>query len=349
MVANLLGKRQGAVGLAYERTPGSAEAAEVYSLPCDSANIEVTPVTYERANNLDENPIGVEQSGFEYSFTVSGMEVDNETLGYIYWLFLGAEDNTTPGTHVITPQFTSNEFTFFKDYGGTIYDTDKRTEILQGCKMTELSIDQPHKGYAKVSMSGWGKSKTYTTRTVGRTVLFGAANAAINWNQCGQGSIVFPKGVHVDFNEASNTTADGVQGTKTFKVNMSRELTRTGMNLSTDNARGLVEGGRTLDWEFMVDMATGPNVDIDRLIAAFEASNRFNFSCGWLIGSDQFKIDVPTARITNNPNGELGTGTDPQQVTFQGQAFRYSSSNELVTVTSVTAAATSDYDTRAGA
>jgi hypothetical protein len=137
-----------------------------------------------------------------------------------------------------------------------------------------------------------------------------------------------------------------------YKVSMTRELTRAGMNLATDDARGLVEGARTCETEFTMDMAgqaAAVSTGVDLVLGAIEDADRIALEYNWKMSTDRLSVLIPTSRITNSPKGELGTGTDPQQITVQAKAFRYSDSNKLITITSLTPNALTDYYQRAGA
>ena len=58
-------------------------------------------------------------------------------------------------THTMTPVYNSKSFTFFKDEGGSLSGGNP-TKVLSGCRIDSLTIEQPHKGYVKVSASGVG-------------------------------------------------------------------------------------------------------------------------------------------------------------------------------------------------
>ena len=49
---DLLQMRSGSFGLAYQDTQGTVESTPFYFLTCESANITITPKTYERVNNI---------------------------------------------------------------------------------------------------------------------------------------------------------------------------------------------------------------------------------------------------------------------------------------------------------
>ena len=160
----LLGKRRGALGIAYQADKAVPETTCNIVVPVESANIEGVPVTYERVSSISADPLGRQQSGFEYSWSFSGAELDYATVGYLLWLYGGKEEHLGAGVHILPHtseswDYASNYFTLFKDHGGDIAASGKETEALGGCRIDTLTLEQPHKGYMKVSASGLGMSK----------------------------------------------------------------------------------------------------------------------------------------------------------------------------------------------
>lgn len=326
----LLGKRRGAFGIAYEDVPGSAESTATYVLPCDSANIEGVPVTYERVNSIGADPIGREQSGFEYSWSFSGAELSIEEIGYLIWLYLGDEDNvTTPGTHTMpnTAPYSSKHFTIFKDMGGDHRSLgNKRMEVLAGCRMDSLSIEQPHKGYAKVSASGMGRSVAMSNDSLTKTVSYGA----MGWH-----NLLISAGGYLTKGSSGTSPAINLVKAKSFKIEFKREIDRAGRNYSSNNPTAIVEGGRMISAEVNFDLQL--HSTISELLTAYEQGGYVSIGAKWndADASESLLIELPTTQIVNSPKGELGTGTDPQEVTFQFEAFRDADGNNLVDVVSI--------------
>ena len=134
---DLLAKRQGALGIGAQTAAGTVRAtAPAVWINADSANIEFTPNTYERVNNIGANKIGIQQAGSDYKFSFSNAEVSVDELGYLLWLFMGSEaftQNTdpTPDEHILSNVYDSKYFTVFKDFGGPFTGTS-RVERLVG-------------------------------------------------------------------------------------------------------------------------------------------------------------------------------------------------------------------------
>ena len=330
-------KRRGAIGIAREATHGTPIAAATYVLPVDSANIEATPVTYERVNSIDADPIGIEQSGFEYSWNFSGAELSIEEVGWLLWLYLGEEVNTT-GSHLITPVYNSQSFTFFKDMGVS-YDGTNPTLQLAGCRIDTMTLEQPHKGYAKISASGTGMSALKLTSSLSRTPTY---------TGMGYHNLINPAGGGIGYGiSESDPTALALTVANSCKIELNRETSRAGRKYSSNNPSSIVEGGRTLSWEITADTQT--DTPLNALVSSADGALRIRAMFKWndAGNSQSLVIDIPTAQITNSYAGEVGAGSDVQVTTFMGQAFR-ASSNDLITATCVDGIS-NNYEDRVGA
>ena len=325
MAANdLLGKRQGAFGIAFEDVPGTAEALRVYSIPADSANIESVPTIYERVNNIDENPIGIEQSGYEFTWSFSGAELSAEVVGYLLWLWCGdGTPDVATANHPLLPTYTSHHFTMFKDHGAHIQGTDEQTEVLAGCRIGTLSIDQQHKSYAKISATGMGRSRTMIATPQPGNIDYTANKAALGW-----AGMLNANGGYFKLGWLEGSPGN-IPGMTSFKLDLGREQARSGANIGTDDARYITEGGRTLTWEATLDLREN-NTDLKTILANIAAGLRVRCQVDWETGADSLFLNIQTARITNNVKGELGTDAAPQIVTLQASGFVFDAAEGLI-------------------
>lgn len=304
-------KRGGSVGIAYESAPGTPETTPVYYIPSDDANIMTDPMTYERTNNLSAENIGMQQAGYDPSFSFSDSELPVEIIGYLLWLFFGAEDNSTPGTHVITPQFDSKYFTFFKDHG-VLFDGTNRTERLVEARFDTLSIDQQAKSYAKIAGSGIGLSTLPMVAALSPTVDLTTEGAPLSWNALRTGAF------------SLNWNGSGLSATtaiKSLKIDLNREVDRAGADLASDQGSEVVQGGRTVMFEMTLDLKDS-GADLQAAYSAMKAGEPVGFQAIWVIGTSTLTIAAPEGIIEDNVPGSLGAGAEPQEWTISAKAYQ---------------------------
>ena len=323
----LLGQREGAFGISYESTPGTPLTGPVYYLPGEDGNIEMSPVTYERINNIGSEVIGAQQAGSDVAFSFSGLELSVEVVGYLVWLALGAEDNTTPGTHIITPQFDQPTFTIWKDFGGTVATAvpSSRTLIATGCRLDSLSIMCERKSYAKISGSGIARGATLRTDTLTPSLDLSANAAPLSWNALRAGAFGIGSG-------GGTTQFDAV---KSVGITIERELARAGANLDSDDPSDIVEGGRpvTLEIGYDLDDTSSQQQSLFNALYSgtyFEADGQFNIGSG----SRTLDFSLPYLRVTDPIHGPLTPAADPQEGNITARAYQAASS-DTITVTSV--------------
>lgn len=328
---DLLQKRSGSFGLAYESTPGTPESAPVYYLTCDSANIGVMPRTYERVNNIGSEIIGVQQSKYNASFDFSNAECSTEIMGYLLWLALGAEDNTTPGNHVITPQFEQQFMTAFKDVGGTFASSAQVQRLTMG-KLQSLTINQEMDAYAKISGSGIGTEASVLASGFTPSLDLSGGAAPLSWASLSD--------VSIGWNGGATASADYI---KKFSISIERELQPAAYKISTKLPSHISQGKRTVKISVTFDLLDS-DANAAGAWAAILGAQNMEIAFSYSISSIVCGMTINQARITNSPSGEIGAGPEPQEWTLEATAFQ--DSTGLPISCTVLDGNTDDYDAR---
>ena len=312
---DLLARRQGSIGIGAQTAAQTVRAgAPAHWLNADTANIEFTPNTYERVNNIGANKIGIQQSGNDYSFSFSNAECSAEEVAYLIWLFSGSSSvNTaeTPDQQTISQTFDSKYFTIYKDHGGTFDVGNNRVERLVGCRFDSLTIEQPRAGYAKVSGSGLGLSLNPETTAYTPSVTLGADDAPLSWAALQSGDF------QLKWDGGSFAT---VTAPTSVKLEFTREISAQGANLASNDYSEVVEGGRSLSFMVEMDLIEG-DADCEALIAAAKNANDVEIKLDWTTGAQKLVFTSSPSRVVGSPGGEIGTSTDAQTLTLEAEAF----------------------------
>lgn len=328
---DLLQKRSGSFGVAYESTPGTAEASPIYYLTSADANLPVEPRTYERVNNIGAEIIGMQQAKYNLPLSVSNAELSIEEAGYLLWLMLGAEDNSTPGTHIITPQFESHYATFFKDYGGDFASSVQVQRLVKG-RLSSFSLEQDMDAFAKVSLQGQGCNLSNLASGFSPSLDLAATASPISW-----GSLT---NVQVGWNGGSVAASDYV---KKFSISVERELTPAAYKISTKLPDHIAQGKRTVKFSFSLDLEDA-DTDAAGAWAAINNGQDVELNAIWTTGTHVLSIAINQARITGNPFGPVGAGADAQELTVEATAFQ--NDTDLPISVAATDGNTTDYDAR---
>lgn len=311
-----LQQRGGSLGFALESTPGTAEAAPLYFVTCEDANITKEPVAFERVNNIGAERIGVQQSGHDVSWEISNAEIGPTELGMLCWLMLGDETIIT-NTHTIRPQFSSRPFTLFLDHGGPI-NASVQTQRAVGCRFDSMSIEINPREYAKVSASGMALSDNPLASGLTPTLDLSEDNAPLSWASFG--SLIVT---------VAGQTPAVVNYPRSLSLNVQRSIERSAIARQTSETREILEGSRTVDLSLVLDLVESDTLT-GHLYDAVEAGTDVGLSASFVIGSSSFSFAVNSARIMNDPFGPIGSGDGAQEVTLELQAFQGDSGDNVM-------------------
>jgi len=327
---DLLQQRSGSFGAAYESTPGTGEASPVYFLVAESANIDLKPAHYKRINNIGAEVIGLQQSGYDASFSASNIEPNVEELGYLFWLALGAESNVT-GVHTIPPVFDQPHLTAFVDRGGN-YATNAVVERLIRARIKSLSLEQARAGYAKVSLEGTGCTIDDLSAGFTPSLDLTADGAPLSWASLNN--------FQVAWNGGAYAAADYV---KALSIKVEREINPAAFKISTNQPGQIAQGERNITFSFTFDLLDS-DAQADGAWQAVKNGQNVGIQALWVTGTHNFSIEIPNAHITNSPPGEIGAGADPQEWTVEAQAYQAGSTATITAI--ATDGNVTNYDAR---
>lgn len=325
-----ISKRQGAFGIKYQAVPGTqATAPPTRYLLAESCNIKGEPVQSERINSVTAEALGIVNYGHDVTVDVGGAECSCAEMGYLLWLFMGSDAYAT-SVHTILPQFNSQYFTLYKDFGA-VFATGKYAETGVGCRMDSLAIEQQAKEFAKVSFSGQALRKGDNgTNRVTPAISLAANDAPLSWK-----AFQAVDGFKLGYNSLTRAEDAAITG---VKLNFSRTINPGGVRRGSDQPTSIVESGREITVEWTRDFE-GDAAAIAEYAAYLNGTDFISVELKWTVGTNFVKIILPHVRITGDPMPEVGAGDDVQVMTLQAKAFQNASSNVCdITVTDGTTA-----------
>ena len=297
------------VGIARTPAPDTVVGIPKHYLVCESANIVATPKVYERRASWTADISHVVTAGFDYTFEASGMTLHPAGVGYLLWLFLGA-DAYAAGVHTLTPAIQGQYANVFVDRGADIDATVGDTvERIRGAKITNLSLEFPEDDFCKWSMSGVACDKSLTLPPLTPTLPVGADNEPLAWKHLQAGDFqvgVAGGGVAQD---------DEIKG---LKVSMERPPILGGKNLGSTQPSWIKQGIRKVTYSFMKEFV-GPNAKAQSL--AFRAHSSLEIQWRAVVGANYVDIAIPFATFNANPYGQVGS--NDEVVTMDVQAVAY--------------------------
>lgn len=315
-------KWQGKAGLARTADAVSEANPQVYPL-ADTINAEGVPVSYERVTSQKPDIFHIEQSGYDWSVTVDGMQASCFDFGYLMWLALGGDSFLTD-THTITPTDNSQYFNLKIDRGLTL-DGNGPTQSIKGCRIGAISLEQPLRDYAKVSVSGLACAMNQTEGgTLSVTIPEGDDDQPLSWAALAHASGFFKIG----YNGAAATQDDDIQG---WKFELTREQIYAGIDLGASQPEAINEGGRELTAEVTKEFI---GAGAQNAYKAWKDTEKVELDVRYQVGANYYRIQIPQMEVVGAFGGEIGTGNESIMGVLSLKATKKAATN-IMTITTL--------------
>lgn len=317
----MIEKRKPIFGICRASSATNQPAAPQHTVICEDANIQASQKVYERMN-LNRTRVAGQSSGYDLSFSASGIEPSIDQAGYTMAQMLGLDTITegTPDLHVITCADNSQYVAAYLDRKTqvAVTSTSYVTEVALGGRLAALSIEQSKNAFAKMGYNGaacaYGTAQTALTRST-------APAAPLSWHQLRAGW--FKAGWN-------GNAAAAVTGIQSFKVDFAQaQSSEDGILLAANQPSGIVEGALEVTAEFTMHF---DGAEAFAAYAAQVAGNRLELQIRWVDGTNYLNIAIPTMEITGPFGGPIGQGTDAMIGTITARAYVVGAAS-LVTVT----------------
>lgn len=315
-------KWKGRAGLARTADAVSEASPQVYPL-ADTINAEGVPVSYERVTSQKPDIFHIEQSGFDWSWTIDGMQASPFDFGYLAWLALGADAFAT-ATHTITPADDSQYFNLKIDRGLTL-DGNGPTQSIKGCRIGSFSFEQSLRDYAKLAVSGLACDLVATeAAALSVTIPEGDDDQPLSWAGLVDASGFFKVG----YNGGAVADDDDIQG---WKMELTREQVYAGIDLGASQPDAINEGGRELTVELSKEFTGSTAQDAYK---TWKDTAKVALDVRYQVGANYVRIEIPQLEVVGAFGGEIGTGNESIMGTLSLKATKKSGS-DLMTITTI--------------
>jgi hypothetical protein len=277
----------------------------------ESIQTESVPHSYERPVNQQADPIAINRTGFDHTFSIDGMVGSTRDIGYLFALMWGDDIAAVSDVQTVTPAADGDGeyFTLWHDRKNPLVTggTSKSVEAAEGCKITSFTLEQQPRDYAKVSLSGlfcgWDDEQEELTTSISTA----ADDQPIDWAALSAGSA---------FVKFDDTPAQRNE-ISSFKFECTREAQYAGIQVNTEQPTGIIEGGRELMFECTMDWGEGTSTD---QYGWFKNDTELAVDVRWDVGSTYLRINIPKMRIVGTMLGETGPGAETIKATFTCKA-----------------------------
>lgn len=292
------------------------DAAAKHYLQCGTATIDDTPIIYERDSIVSPDvELGI-GGGHKHTFSIDGIELPMDHLGYLLWLALGTQSGTT--THTLTPASAQDYLCIRLDRGLQIGagGTDS-TQVLLGAKIGNLRLEIPKKGFAKCSISGVACDLATADTELTATIPTGANNAPVSWQAIKDGyfKVGYP-----------STPAADTEITR-FALDISRELDEEdGVDLGSDQPTAINEGKRVVTWEVDKQFSGNAKTAYD----AWLAQTQVGLDIDMTVGAYSAVLTAAYGNVIGSFAKEVGASAESIMATLQVRTHRNNSSTPVL-------------------
>lgn len=300
-------KWKGAAALAYTGDVSTVGATpKVYPI-AETIDAKGEPVTYERVTSQQPDVLNINRAGFNYSFSVDGMQASCGDLGYLAWLAFGGQAYAT--FHTISPADDTGYFNFRIDRKLDL-GTSQPTEEYAGCRIGSLSFEQPLRDYARVSFNGFAVDKGSPTAALSPTVPTDADNQPLDWGALGAGFL------KLGYDGAATAQDNTVQS---FKFELTRNQAYAGFKVNTGQPGAVLEGGRRLTFELTREFS---GAEAQAEYASWAANEHIEVDVQYTVGAHRFRFNFHELVVTGSYAGEVGAGEDAIMATLVATAVK---------------------------
>lgn len=274
-------------------------------LIADSITTESVPHLLERSVAAQPDLVSAGRTGLDHSYSVDGMTGSCYDVGYLLALMMG-DDSWAAQVHTITTNTTGDgEYFDLKVDRVNDLDTAKPTEDCIGCKIQSLTIEQAPREYAKIGFSGLFTKHGSEEAALSITIPTAADDQPLDYGGLSAAGAFVKLGT-------SPGGAVQMDEIESFKIDITREASYGGIQVSTEQPTAINEGGR----EIMVEIVKEFDVASAAEWAWFETDVDLEFDVRWDIGLNHLQIHIPTLQMVGSPLGEIGPGSDSIKYTF---------------------------------
>jgi len=316
-----MASKQDGVGAITQADSATEQVAtpQLY-LKADDIQIEGDGQTISEKSGISPDRTGVLPVGFNYNFSISGLEPHAYAAGYLWYLALGGCSGAST-THTITPAADAQYVNVYKDYKEDISSagTGETVEVLLGGRITSIEMEVNAKQFCSMNVNGIGCNLGTPAASLTASHPTGANNRALSWNTLRAGQFT------IGYNGGAQSLDTSIVG---LKVMYNRTMKPEETTLADDISDSIVQGPRTLDFE------------VSRVFKGSAARSEYNawksqwtvgISFKFVVGTYEFEMEIDDAQITGPNADPVGIGEDTIMGKLRAEA--YLDSTYLTTIT----------------
>lgn len=321
-------KWEGAVGYVRVASATATDSSPDVWPVAESADAPGVPQVFRRNPTQTPDTYNINRAGENYSFTVEGMQGSCHDWLYTLACFSGDSGYgfSTP-THTINPADHSEYLNYLIDRALDL-GTSTPTQHLSGVRIGQVTIEQPTREYAKMSLNGLAcRMESSLVAPLTPVIPTGADDEPLSW-----ASIANTGGAVGHFKIGYDTQTPSAEDNITsFKIELSRNQSYARYGFSSNQAGEINEGHRTVTCEIQKEFA---GTDAKNAFLAWKNNQYVHLDVKWAVGAANYvRIVIPYMRIMDAFAKEIGASDDAIMGTLMCEAYR--GGTNLYTVTGV--------------
>lgn len=317
----MAGKFKGVVGIAAA-ADATTKVAPAHYLQCASASFDDDPIVAVRDSIGSPDPYGADSYGHQHKFSIEGIELPCEHLGYLLWLFCGSDTYQAGDPNHSVVSVNNSKYACIQLMLNSAVDlgSSAPTQVALGARIESFKLDIPKKGFAKMSISGPFADLDAPEGVLMHVQPTGADEAPFSWKALQDASGF----VKLGYDGASASADTEIQA---IRIEGSREMNvDDGVDLGSDQPTSIPEGKRVVTWE--VDKQFSGNAAT--AYASWLAQELLELDIKGIVGTHDARILIGSSEFAGGYAKEIGASADSVMATISGRAHRNDGAEALL-------------------
>ena len=309
---------QGGVAIARAADSTTQVATANYRyLVCDKGSISADPILAARTPGVVPDYDRIFAEGFKYGFSITGIEVSLNDLGYLLWLFQG-HDTWDAGNsrHSVMSQ---NDRQYCNVAVDTVQDlaAGLPTRVLLGAKIESMDFEVEFQNLVKVTIAGQACNIATPAARLTPSIPIDTSHAPLDWTHFVAGYF------KMAFAAGSLAANDDI--TK-FKLAMKRPLIESGKSRARTYPSDLRDGIR--EYSFSFEQEAG-NASLKDLYAGFIAQTHLQIGFKFMVDTLYIEMLSAYGHLTKFNIGEVCRGDDLVKLEIEARMKAYAGADIL--------------------